>query len=95
MVELLHKSAIFDVFHRFCRHDDFENLLMNILKVELFYPPMDGVPTLFRNFFDVKIAICYEQTLLFSRFFFKPATLNSCIDETHCWRRIRNEHTRK
>ena len=74
----MQKKSIFDVFYRFCchieyRHDDFENFLIHILKKELFYPPMDGVLTRFRDFFNVKITICYEQTLFFSRLFFsKP-----------------------
>ena len=42
---------------------------MHILKAELFYPPVDDGPTRFRNFFDVKITIFYEQTLYFSLFF--------------------------
>ena len=36
IVELLQKSAIFDVFYRFAMH---------ILKVDLFYRPVNSVPT--------------------------------------------------
>ena len=58
------KSVIFDVYSIFPpywhRHDDFENFLMHILKVEVFYPPMDNVPTRFWNISDVKITICYD-----------------------------------
>ena len=51
------------------RHDDFENFLMHILKIELFYPPVDGVPTQLWNNVDVNITICDGQTLFFASFF--------------------------
>ena len=43
---------------------------MHVSKVQLFYPSWHGVRTRFRNFFDVKIAISYEETLFFRFFFF-------------------------
>ena len=75
IIELLQKSAIFYVFDRFrpdidYHYDDFENFSTHSL------------PTRCRNFIDVEITICYEQTQFFRGFFFEAAILNSCVDET-------------
>ena len=70
---MLYLTYFIDLPQYWHRHDDFEKILMHILKVELFYPPIDGISTRFRKFFNVRITICYEETLFFSRFFFsKP-----------------------
>ena len=53
------------------RHDDFENFLMYILKVERFYPPMGGVSTQFRKFFEIKITIFMNKRYFFRVFFFR------------------------
>ena len=62
IVELLQKSAIFDVFYRFAMH---------ILKVDLFYRPVNSVPTWFQNFFDATIVIFMKKTF-FLVFFSRP-----------------------
>ena len=41
---------------------------MHLSKVQLFSSPLDDVPTRFRNFCDVKIAISYEETVFFPVF---------------------------
>ena len=65
-----------------------------LLYRNILFSPMDGVPTRYRNIFDVKITVCYEKTI-FVVVFFEAAILNSRIDETRFWRRIGKEHTRK
>ena len=64
IVELLQKSATFDLFHRFWPHIDPAMMISKFFyahsESRTIYLPMDAVPTRFRNFFDVKITIFYE-----------------------------------
>ena len=53
-------------------------LIVLILKVRIFYPPIDGAPARFRTFLDIKMTILYEETLYFP-FFFEMAILNSGV----------------
>ena len=82
------RSAIFDPLHRFCRNIDTAMMISKIVwctfwKFYRIYPPVDGVPTRFQNFLDVKITIGYEQTIFFASFFRRNSILALDSERTH------------